>query len=414
MKTIVLKFGGTSVASPEQREKVICRVREAIADGYRPVVVVSAMGRYGEPYATDTLKKLAEDVYPDIPLRELDLLMSCGEIISAAVLSATLHKNDIPARVFTGAQAGLVTDGVYGNAQVMECNTDKLKKVLEKEEVPVVAGFQGATPDHEINTMGRGGSDTTAVILGAALDSDQVDIFTDVKGIATADPRVCSDARVIKQITYSEVTNFAYEGAKVIHPTAVEVAMKNNVKVVVRSLTDDSPGTVITAESVISQKDYRVNPRQVVSGVAHISDLVQFMVEMAEPDSQLELKIFETLGEAGVSIDLIGVFPNIKVFCVKKDMEARTKRVMDKLQLPYRIKENCAKVSVVGAGMRNIPGVMARIVRSLQNEKIQILQTGDSNISICLLVNEEDLPGAVKTLHEHFELDKQGELAEEA
>lgn len=409
MKIIVQKFGGTSVATPEFREKAVERIREVIEEGYRPVVVVSAMGREGEPYATDTLKSLAEDIYEDIPLRELDLIMSCGEIISAGVLTATLWSNNIPSRILTGSQAGLVTDGTFSNAQIMDCRTDYLRSCLEKGEVTVVAGFQGATTEGEINTMGRGGSDTTAVILAAALEAKRVDLFTDVNGIATADPRVYKDARIISRLNYSEVCQMAYEGARVVHPTAIEVAMKNNVTVVVRSMAESGMGTIITEESEIGGKDYRVNPRQIITGIAHVTDLAQFMVDFPEPDSRVELDMFEKMGDADISIDLIGVFPNLKVFSVEEDMVKRAESVLKKLKLKYKIKKDCAKVSVVGAGMRNIPGVMARIVKALQQKDIQILQTGDSNISICLLINSRDLADAVRTLHEHFELCKEGD-----
>ncbi len=411
MKTIVQKFGGTSVATPEQREKVVSRVREALKEGYRPVVVVSAMGRLGDPYATDTLKSLAENIYPDIPLRELDLVMSCGEILSAVVLVSTLLSENIKARAMTGSQAGFITDGVYASAQIIDCKTKKLRNCIEKGEVVVVAGFQGATPEGEVNTMGRGGSDTSAVILGAALESERVDIFTDVNGIATADPRILDDARIISRLNYSEVCQMAYEGAKVVHPTAIEVAMKNNVTVAVRSLDESGAGTIITEESEISGKDYGVNPRQVVTGIAHVPDLIQFMIEFPEPDSKLELDMFEKLGEAGISIDLISVFPKLKVFSVNKNMIQRVESVLNELKLKSSKKENCAKVSVIGAGMHNIPGVMARIVKVLQNNNIEILQTGDSNITICLLINIKDLPKAIKTLHDHFELRKEGPRA---
>jgi len=404
VKVVVQKYGGTSVATPELREEVVKKVKEATREGFSPVVVVSAMGRDGDPYATDTLKSLAEDIYPEIPQRELDLVMSCGEVLSAVVLTAMLNKEGISSCALTGPQAGMVTDGAYGSAQVLDCNTEHLESFLESGKIPVVAGFQGATPDGEINTMGRGGSDTTAVILGAALDAERVDIFTDVSGVATADPRILEEARIIDRINYSEVSQMAYEGARVIHPTAIEVAMKNNVTIAVRNMTDSGPGTIITEESVIAGKDYGVNPRQVITGIAHIGDLVQFMADFAEPDPDLELEMFEKLGEAGVSIDLIGVFPNLKVFSVKKDMVKRTESVLQKLNLEYRMKKNCAKVSVVGAGMRNIPGVMAQVVKALQQQNIEILQTGDSNITICLLVKNEDLGKAIKTLHDHFKL----------
>lgn len=411
VKTIVQKFGGTSVATPELREKVVGRVREAMKEGCQPVAVVSAMGREGDPYATDTLKALAEDIYPDIGLRELDLVMSCGEILSAVVLVATLQREGIKARAMTGSQAGLITDGDYGGAQVLDCKTKTLRSCLEQGEVVVVAGFQGATPEGEVNTMGRGGSDTTAVILGAALNAERVDVFTDVSGIATADPRILKDARIISQVSYSEVCQMAYEGAKVVHPTAIEVAMKNNVTVAVKSLEESGPGTMITEESEIGGKDYGVDPRQVVTGIAHVPDLAQFMIDFPEPDAKLELDMFEKLGEEGISIDLISVFPNLKVFSVEEEDIKQTEKVLKKLKLKYRIKKDCAKVSVVGAGMRNIPGVVGRVVRTLQNNSIDILQTGDSNITICLLINSSDLPEAVRTLHDHFELRKEGQKA---
>ncbi len=403
MSIIIQKFGGTSVGTPELRSQVIERIKETLQEGCQPVVVVSAMGRKGDPYATDTLKALAEDIYPDVSLREVDLVMSCGEILSAVVLSSMLNAEGIKASALTGAQAGMVTDGNYANAQVVDCCPDHLCSFIDDKVVPVVAGFQGSTPEGEINTMGRGGSDTTAVILGAALDAERVDIFTDVSGVATADPRILEEARIIDRINYSEVSQLAYEGARVIHPTAIEVAMKNNVTLAVRNLTDSGPGTIISEESDICGKDYGVNPRQVVTGIAHISDLAQFMVDFAEPDAHLELELFEKLGEAGVSIDLIGVFPNLKVFSVKQDVIKRTERVLQNLSLDYRIQKDCAKVSVVGVGMRNIPGVMAQVVKALQQHSIEILQTGDSNITICILVREEDLGKAIRTLHEHFQ-----------
>ncbi len=410
MKIAVQKFGGTSVATPELREKVVERIKETAGEGHRVVAVVSAMGRAGDPYATDTLKVLLENICADVPLRELDLMMSCGEIISAGVLVATLWKHGIPSRVMNGQQAGLVTDGVYSQAQVIDCRTDYLLHCLEKGEVPVVAGFQGATSEGEINTMGRGGSDTTAVILGAALDADRVDIFTDVSGIATADPNVFKDARFISRLSYNEVTQLAYEGARVIHPAAIEVAMKNNVTIAVRNLGDGGSGTIITGTGSGMGKNYGVDPKQIITGIAHIPGLAQFMVDFTASDADLELEMFEKLGEAGISIDLIGVFPLLKVFSVDGEMIGRTERILKKMNLHYSLKKECAKISVVGAGMRNIPGVMARIVKALRQQNIQILQTGDSNISICLLINGRDLVAAIKTLHDHFELQKENKI----
>jgi len=406
VRIVVQKFGGTSVATPTLRQLVVTRIEEAVQQGYRPVVVVSAMGRESEPYATDTLKSLLEEINPEIPLRELDLVMHCGEIISAAVLVATLRKQGIPASTFTGSQAGLITDGTYSQAQVVDCKPLKLSRCLENQEVAIVAGFQGTTQDHEINTLGRGGSDTTAVILGAALGAEQVEIYTDVNGIATADPRLLEEARIIRKMTYSEVCQMAYEGARVIHPSAVEIARKNRQTLLVKNLDNSDAGTLITGEGENEKNDYRVQPRRLVTGIAHTTGVVQVHVELEQPDFQTELGIFQRLAEAGVSIDLISVFPTEKIFTVKHEKVKRTEAVLKKLGVNYRLETGCAKVSVVGVGMHNIPGVMARIVQALNKKSIEILQTADSNITISLLIRKEDLPEAVKTLHEHFYLEE--------
>jgi aspartate kinase len=408
---IVQKFGGTSVSTETNRDAAVKRIREALAEGLSPVAVVSAMGRSGDPYATDTLKSLAEVIYPRLPLRELDLLMSCGEIISAVVLSATLYRAGIKAAALTGAQAGLVSDGCYGEARVVSCEPGRLQQLIKDGIVPVIAGFQGADPSGEIQTLGRGGSDTTAVIIGAALKASRVEIFTDVDGISTADPRLCREAKVIRCLAYSEVCQLAYEGAKVIHPAAVEVAMNHNVNVAVRSLTEKGPGTLInmTGTSAVVE-GYAVQPRHVVTGIAHATEIVQIRILFEEPDSAREAVLFEGLAGAGISIDLINVFPTQKIFTIKQDMLARAEAVLQAQELKFTIEKDCAKVSVVGLGMRGIPGVMSKVVRAFKEKDIGILQTADSNITISLLIHEEDLAVAVQTLHDHFSLGQSGEV----
>lgn len=407
MSTVILKFGGTSVATENMREAAVTRIREAMDNDFAPVVVVSAMGRAGDPYATDTLKKMIENLYPRIPLRELDLIMSCGELISAAVMAATLHRAGVKAAAVTGHQAGIVTDGSFSQAQVISCDPSRLKGYLESGVVPVVAGFQGLSRDGEVNTLGRGGSDTTAVILGAAMQAKQVEIFTDVNGISTADPRILKEARIIPRLTYGEVFHFAYEGARIIHPEAVEIAMKHNLNVVVRSLTEEGPGTLINSFTEPAQADYFVQPGRVVTGIAHTTDIVQIIIEMKNRDADLEIKMFDNLAQAGISIDMISVFPDLKIFTIVDDARDRAESVLKELGIRCRVEENCAKVSVVGSGMRNIPGVMARVVRALNEKGIVILQTADSSITISLLIRKDDLAVAIRTLHDHFSL---GEL----
>ncbi len=404
LKIMVQKYGGTSVSKADDRAMVVSRVREAMQEGYRVTVVVSAMGRGGDPYATDTLKSLALQEYSDVTLRELDLIMSCGEIISAVVMAATLSREGIPACALSGMQAGLVTDGCYGGAEVVDCRPEKIKEMLEQNVVPIVAGFQGVDTVGELNTMGRGGSDTTAVILGAALHAEKVEIYTDVPGIMTADPRIFEDARVIEQITYGEVCQLAYEGARVIHPRAVEVAMRNNVNVVVRHPKEDGPGTLITGEHLMQEGSFSTRGRRAVSGIAHTTDLVQFFIQFTEPDPMRELKIFQRIAEAGINIDLISVFPLVKAFTVSGEHSLDVEQILKGLDVPYLVDPDCAKISIVGVGMHAIPGVMARVVKSLHAQNIKIKQTGDSNITISLLIDKQDLAKAVKTLHDSFQL----------
>ncbi len=404
LKIMVQKYGGTSVSTPDKRVFVARRVNEAIQQGYRVAVVVSAMGRDGDPYATDTLKALPLHEYGEVSLRELDLIMSCGEIISAVVMAATLSREGITACALSGAQAGLVTDGCYGEAEVVDCRPEKVMGMLEQGIVPVVAGFQGVDSGGELNTMGRGGSDTTAVILGAALHAEKVEIYTDVSGIMTADPRIFKEARVIQQITYGEVCQLAYEGARVIHPRAVEVAMRNNVNVVVRNPEDDGPGTLIAGEHLMREGTFSTRGRRAVTGIAHTTGLVQFFIRFPEPNPLRELEIFQRIGEAGINIDLISVFPLVKAFTVKGEHSLKVEDILKGLDVSYNLNQDCAKISVVGVGMHGIPGVMARVVESLHAQGIKIKQTGDSNITISLLIGQQDLAKAVKTLHESFHL----------
>jgi len=407
VKILVQKFGGTSVASAASRKEVVNRVREAIANGYKPVVVVSAMGRMGDPYATDTLKDLmvAAGGSQDVSLRDMDLLMSCGEIISAVVMSSTLCAQGMPSLALTGGQAGIITDGNYGNAQVIEFQPERLLAHLRNDEVVVVAGFQGVTPEGELNTLGRGGSDTTAVILGAGLGAERVEIYTDVDGIMTADPRLVEDARIISHLTYNEVCQLAYEGAKVVHPRAVEVAMQHNVEVVVKRLQDSEAGTVISSEaSFTGEPHYAPKVSRVITGIAHRPGLVQVIIEMGADDAETELLMLDRLGEAKISIDMISIFPERKSFTILENDVAQTEKILREMGLSYKFLTGCAKVSVVGLGMRNLPGVMARVVKALNMKNIRILQTGDSNITISLLIRETDLCEALCTLHDHFHL----------
>jgi aspartate kinase len=408
VKIIVQKFGGTSVANPALREEVVNRVREAREKGYKPVVVVSAMGREGDPYATDTLKNLMASACGcgDQSLRDTDLIMTCGEIISSVVMSSTFCAHGIASLALTGGQAGMITDGNYGNAQVIDFQPQRLLEHLRNDEVVVVAGFQGMTHEGEINTLGRGGSDTSAVILGAGLGAEKVEIYTDVNGIMTADPKLVANARIIDHLTYNEVCQLAYEGAKVIHPRAVEVAMQHNVELIVKHLKESEAGTVISSNetTAIGEVSFHRRDNQMMTGIAHTPGLAQVNVEMDADEMELQLLMFDLLADNGISIDMISIFPEQKNFTIPEEKLLLTEATLKKLGVKFKITTGCAKVSVVGLGMRNLPGVMARVVKALNQKNIRILQTGDSNITISLLIREEDLSEALCTLHDHFHL----------
>ncbi|ADL07397.1 aspartate kinase [Thermosediminibacter oceani] len=393
MKLVVQKFGGTSVATPKSREMVLKHVIRTKREGYSPVVVVSAIGRRGDPYATDTLLSLLEEVGGEVPARERDLLMSCGEIISAALVAALLNAKGHPAKAFTGGQAGIITDDRFGNAAIKEIKTDVLIDAVKQGYIPVVAGFQGITENGDITTLGRGGSDTTAVALGAALGAECVDIFTDVEGIMTADPRIVKGAHILDTVTYREVTEMAYNGARVIHPKAVEIAMQRNIPVRVRSTFSDSPGTLITC-----------GPERLITGIAHIPHLAQICIKVPSDDRSVEVRIFRMLADAGISIDLINLFPDLKVFTIKEELVEKAVGVLEGIGVIPEVVRGLAKVTVVGAGMRGVPGVMARIIEALEGENIEILQTSDSHTTISCLVRDEDAERAITALHKKFEL----------
>ena len=250
MSIVVQKFGGTSVATPQAREALINQVRNCKEEGNDIIVVVSAMGRYGDPYATDTLIHLLEQINPNLMLRKKDLMMSCGETISCSLISHLLESNNIPAEPLTGFQAGIHTTNIFGNSEIVNIDTSNIEKLLKEGKVVVVAGFQGITNEGEITTLGRGGSDISAIAIGGYLKAQRVDIFTDVLGIAKIDPRIVADADFMDSVTYDDMFTLAEEGAKVIHPRAVAMAKKFNIPVRVRSTFSQDMGTLIIGEGV--------------------------------------------------------------------------------------------------------------------------------------------------------------------
>ncbi|MCQ2358875.1 MAG: aspartate kinase [Phascolarctobacterium sp.] len=403
MKIIVQKFGGTSVADASVREKVKDKVQQAIRNGYAPVVVVSAMGRKGAPYATDTLINVLKEENLSVNVREMDVMMCCGEIISSCVMAACLQKFGFNAMALTGGQAGIVTDSQFGAARIKNIKSSNLLRLLEAGIIPVVCGFQGVTENNsKFTTLGRGGSDTTAAALGAALHADCVEIYTDVDGIMTADPRIVKDATIMESISYAEVCQMAHNGAKVIHPRAVEIAMSANVPMYIKSTFSDAPGTLITNETTENAgADITLST---AAGVANLSGLTQFRVTLNPNDFTAGQNLFVDLAQAGISVGCLNLSEKEAMFAVVAEDQVKTVTVLDNAGVQYDINEGCGKVTVVGSGMRGVPGVMARFVAALAGNNIKIYQTVDSDNTISAIVKDECLSDAVNALHAAFNL----------
>jgi aspartate kinase len=405
MKIIVQKFGGTSVKDEESRQHAKRHINNALADGYKVVVVVSAMGRKGDPYATDTLLSLIGSNESKVSKREQDLLVSCGEIISSIVFANMLQENGINAIALTGAQAGFRTNSDHSQAKIVEMKCDRLLRDLEHHDVVVVAGFQGAAKNGDITTIGRGGSDTSAAALGAALNAEWIDIFTDVEGIMTADPRIADNARRLSVVTYTELCNMAYQGAKVIHPRAVEIAMQAKVPIRIRSTYSDDLGTLVTSISKESRgSDIK---ERTVTGIAHVSNVTQIKVFAKKDQYYLQAEVFKAMANEQISVDFINISPNAVVYTVTEEMTDRAIRVLKEIGHDPVVERHCAKVSVVGAGIAGVPGVTSRIVTALSENGIRILQSADSHTTIWVLVKKDDLAKSVNALHDAFHLEEE-------
>ncbi|KIL73623.1 aspartate kinase [Bacillus badius] len=400
MKVIVQKFGGTSVRNDESRRHAKRHIEAAIKEGYKVVVVVSAMGRQGDPYATDTLLSLVNGAEMKLTAREQDMLLSCGEVISSLVFTNMLLESNITACAMTGAQAGFVTNEDHTNAKILEMKCDRLLKALHSHDAVVVAGFQGAAKTGDVTTIGRGGSDTSAAALGAALQAEWVDIFTDVEGIMTADPRIATKARPLSVVTYNEVCNMAYQGAKVIHPRAVEIAMQAKVPMRIRSTQSDGVGTLVTSITRPNQgPDVR---ERLVTGIAHVNNVAQIKVQAKKDEYNFQAEVFKAMANEKISVDFINISPTGVVYTVAGEMIDRAVFVLQEMGYEPEVEKNCAKVSVVGAGITGVPGVTSKIVTALAEKGVGILQSADSHTTIWVLVKNEELVTAVNALHDAF------------
>jgi len=404
MEIIVQKFGGTSVASPEVRDLVVQKIQVACDNGLSPVVVVSAMGRRGESYATDTFIELAKTANKNIASRELDQILYCGEMISAVIMTGTLQAAGFDAVMLTGGQAGIITDDNFNNARILKVDPTRIHKLVKMGKIPVVCGFQGITADDEFTTLGRGGSDTTAAALGAALNAQTIEIYTDVDGIMTADPRMVTNAKILDCISYGEVCQLAHQGAKVIHPRAVEIAMQKNIPLIVKSTFSNEPGTLITNIMQNNTEETAVQDR-IATGVTYLSNIAQLKINLQDSTSTIaSFNIFKAMSDNGISIDLINVHPGQIMFTVDEHLAEKATTILQALGCDVQTTLACAKVSVVGGGINGVPGVMANFVEALVMNQIPILQTVDSHTSISVLINKNFIQSAVTALHEKFNL----------
>ncbi|MFL6517314.1 MAG: aspartate kinase [Bacillus sp. (in: firmicutes)] len=402
MGIIVQKFGGTSVASVERILNVASCVKEETDRGNNVVVVVSAMGK-----STDTLVGLAKEISTQPNKREMDMLLSTGEQVTIALLSMALNQQGLDAVSFTGWQAGIMTEPVHGNARISNIKTAAIETQLEAGKVVIVAGFQGITEDGEITTLGRGGSDTTAVALAAALKADKCDIYTDVTGVFTTDPRYIKSARKLLSVSYDEMLELANLGAGVLHPRAVEFAKNYQVRLEVRSSMEKIEGTVIEGEVAMEQN-------LVVRGVAFDDEITKVTV-LGLANSLTSLStIFTTLAENHLNVDIIiqstteGGSANLS-FSIHTDDLLETLKVLEdnKEVLNYEqidAENKLAKVSIVGSGMISNPGVAAKMFEILAENNIQIKMVSTSEIKVSAVVEERNMLKAVEALHEAFGL----------
>jgi len=403
MGLVVQKFGGTSMGSLESIRLVADRVLQEKARGNSVVVVVSAMA--GE---TDRLILLAKELVPEPGERELDFVVSTGEQVSAGLLSALLNSMGQPAVPLTGWQAGIKTDKAHTKARILDIDTTRIATHLEKGEVVVVTGFQGVTENGEITTLGRGGSDTTAVALAAALKADRCDIYTDVEGVYTADPRIVPEARMIKVLSYEEMLELASLGAKVLQIRSVEFAMKYRVPLRVRSTFTGGEGTLIKEEDETME-------RVIVRGVAHNSNEARITIEKVPDRPGIAAKVFNALALANIPVDMI--VQNVSVdgytdisFTVEKTDAERAERITRGVAGEIGAKgvirdDRIAKVSVVGLGMRSHAGVASKVFETLARYGINIIMISTSEIKISCVIDEKFTELAVRVLHEAFNLD---------
>ena len=398
---IVKKFGGTSVANKDRIYRVAERCIEDYVRGNDVVVVLSAMGKI-----TDDLIEMAQDINEKPPKREMDMLLAIGEQMSVALMGMAMNKLKIPAVSLNAFQVSMHTTSAHGNARLKRIDTERIRRELENRRIVIVTGFQGVNKYDDFTTLGRGGSDTTAVALAAALHADLCEIYTDVDGVYTADPRKVPHARKLKEITYDEMLDLATLGAGVLHNRSVEMAKKYGVPLVVRSSMNHSEGTVVKEEVSVE--------RMLISGVALDTDAVRIAVIGLKDVPGMAFRLFDILARKNINVDMIlqsigrSGTKDISFTVNQADLdEAVAALESGRARLGYKelhSERNIAKLSIVGAGMMSNPGVAARMFESLYNENVNINMIATSEIRVTVIINEKDGVRAMNAVHDAFDL----------
>jgi len=410
MQLVVMKFGGSSVADAEKIKRVAARVIEKKKEGNKVVVVVSAPGDM-----TDDLIAMAEGITETPSDREMDMLLATGEQVSIALLSMAINHMGESAISLTGPQAGIFADATHTKARITKITPTKVKEELSKGKIVIVAGFQGVNPHDDITTLGRGGSDLTAVALAAALNADCCEIYTDVEGVYTTDPRIVADARKIEKISYEEMLEMAGSGAQVMQARSIEVGKKFNVEIHVRSTFSQNTGTIITSEEKIKNRRGKME-EVVVSGVTYDKNQVKFSLADVPDRPGIAAHVFGALAKAGVNVDMIiqsaATDKNNDIsFTVASGDAKRAFFIVEELKKELKAgmmlkDDNIAKISIVGVGMRSHSGVAAKMFETLSKEKINIDMISTSEIKISCVVQKDETQRAVQSLHKAFKLSK--------
>jgi aspartate kinase len=406
-KTVVMKFGGTSVAGAEQIKRAARRIVAAHEAGNRAVAVLSARGK-----TTDELVAQALEISERPDSREMDMLLSTGERISCALCAMAIHDMGHKAISLTGSQAGIVTDSSHTKARIIDVRAERIRKALDEGSIVLVAGFQGvSTESRDVTTLGRGGSDTTAVALAAALDADVCEIYTDVAGVFSADPRIVPDARKIPVATFEETLEMAASGARVLQLRSVEYARNHGVRIHCRSSFEDGPGTLVVSEDESEQETME---QPFVTAVTHSEDEARVTLVGIRDEPGVAGEIFNALAAAGINVDVIiqnepvrpDELADLSFTIDRSELTAATDALagLGEVSQGVRTDERIGKVSIIGAGMRSHPGVAAKVFEVLGRERINIEMISTSPIKITCVIAADQVPAAVRALHEAFEL----------